>query len=241
MKILFATPTFDGKVCTQYLRSMLTTFSLCNMIEGPDGARIQASHAAHAGDVYVGRARNALATNTFLKSDCTHLFFIDADMGWDPQGVIKMIFRDVDMIAGVYPMKAENENYPVHLKPGPDDKAIIRNGLVEALRVPTGFLCIKRNVIERMIEAYPESKYIGSGQESGQNEECHELFPCGVTDKTWWGEDYDFSNLWRKIGGSMWIEPDIDFCHVGRPRIFAGNFHEYSAGMSNFTIEDQNA
>lgn len=39
----------------------------------------------------------------FLESDCTHLLWIDADMGWAPaEAPIEMLKKDEDVVCGVY-------------------------------------------------------------------------------------------------------------------------------------------
>lgn len=81
---------------------------------------------------------------------------------------------------------------------------------------------IKREVIEKLIEAYPGQHYkvYEDGKETAEGVD---LFPQGVHGGRWVGEDYAFCRLWRDIGGTMWVKPDIDFTHAG----FDGNYHHF--------------
>ena len=53
----------------------------------------------------ITRARNYLV-DEFLRSDCTHLLFIDSDIHYNPQDVIALMALDKDVIGGPYPKKA---------------------------------------------------------------------------------------------------------------------------------------
>ena len=52
----------------------------------------------------IQRARNLLAAN-FMKTDCTHLMFIDSDIRFNPADVVKMVQADKEVICGIYPKK----------------------------------------------------------------------------------------------------------------------------------------
>ena len=102
--------------------------------------------------------------------------------------------------------------------------------IVEAEFLATGFMRIKRNVFERMAQAYPELKYKENVVKTMNRkiEEAYDFFGMGIDDTRgrYTTEDYMFCKRWRDIGGQLWIYPDIDFDHIGR-KAYTGNFHEY--------------
>ena len=51
---------------------------------------------------YVGEARNALLTHWYDKSDSTHLLFVDADMGFEPQLIADMLALDKPIVGVIY-------------------------------------------------------------------------------------------------------------------------------------------
>jgi hypothetical protein len=88
------------------------------------------------------------------------------------------------------------------------------SGLFKALRVPTGFLRIKRHVLEKM--AAVSHKYT-QVMPDGSKATIAEIFRMGCYgSEFWWGEDFDWCNQWREMGGEIWVDPTIEFTHSGR-------------------------
>jgi GT2 family glycosyltransferase len=115
----------------------------------------------------ITRARNILTAMFLEDSSCTHLMFIDADIEFDPDSVIRMLAMDKDIIAGAYPKKTINwgnvkaaaksdvehistygADYAINLKFDPTTKKVRTHmGAVEVLDASTGFFIVKRNVM----------------------------------------------------------------------------------------------
>jgi hypothetical protein len=112
-QVFIATPSYTGKVDGSYNFSLL--YSIQRMINEGIGF----DHYLMAYNCHVDDARNAVLRD-FLNSNCTDLVFIDADVGWEPEALIKLIKHDRDIVAGVYPKRANDEEYPVHVAPGTD-------------------------------------------------------------------------------------------------------------------------
>ncbi len=77
----------------------------------------------------ITRGRNALA-HGFMKTDCTHLFFIDADIQFHAPDVLQMIEEDKDVICGIYPKKEIDWN---GIKNAVDAGVPVKNPLVAAV------------------------------------------------------------------------------------------------------------
>jgi hypothetical protein len=179
---------------------------------------------------YVSMARNNLVARFIQKPEFTELVFLDADVGFRPEAFKGLLECDVDVVAGVYPKKNEDGNdWPIVLKTTPEGYPIVRDGLLLGNGLPTGFMKIKRHVIEKMMEAYPELRFL----DGNTGRFTYDLFGCGVRDYDpvkkigrWYGDDFGFCDLWQRIGGEVWVAPNIDFEHVGT-KIYRGNYHKY--------------
>jgi len=93
----------------------------------------------------------------------------------------------------------------------------IENNLTEVKHVATGFMMIKRGVIEKMSEAFPHTKYTDDVNylEEHENRYAYALFDCGVEDGHYLSEDWLFCNRWKKIGGKVYIDVSINLSHTG--------------------------
>ncbi len=218
-KAFIATPTYSGTLCLGYVESLFAGL----------GSLADAGHSATVrflpGNCYIALARNQMVTQ-FLETDCTDLIFIDDDLSFEPEGLNKILSHDVDIVGGSYPMKtSEQGNYPVRLLCGVDGKPTVKNGLLECDGIPTGFMRIRRNVIEKMIEAYPEREF----KDSRTDKVHYDLFACERENGTWWGEDFRFCQLAIRAGFKIWCEPNINFTHFGS-KGWSGNYHEFLMG-----------
>ena len=162
-KLYIATPMYGGQCFGFYTQALL---SLNNLLRDH---KIDSMISFMFNESLITRARNAL-THTFLKSDCTHLFFIDADIKFNPQDVLSMLLADKDIICGIYPKKEINwENvrnaanhgvahdklryytgsFVVNLVGYTDQVTVQHDKPCEIWNGGTGFMMIKREEIGR--------------------------------------------------------------------------------------------
>lgn len=174
---------------------------------------------------HVDDARNAMVRE-FLMSKASHLIFIDNDVGFSPDSLIRLIQHDpaVDMVAGVYPLKEDEEGYPVRVKDGAELWADV-NGLVEVEGLPTGFLRISRTCLERMVEQFGDRKFYGRGQ-SREDMPHYILFERTYESETRYSGDYAFCEKWKSIGGKMYVDPEMHFSHSGT--------HEWTGTLGDY-------
>lgn len=240
--IFVATPMYGGLANQRYIESIMTLMNHCRV------EKINISFAFMGNESLITRARNALV-HEFLKTDCSHLLFIDADIGFRSGDIIKMIRSDVDIIAGVYPKKdinwlavaeaAKSGVPPMELKGYAGDFVINVDHVPEGgLRVPTdqpfpvtnagtGMMLIKRTVFEDLKSVVPTYKNNMTSQNIGLVHEdmiC-EFFATSIdpTHNVLLSEDYHFCQLWKKNGGLVHIAPWADLTHNGTYE-FAGHF-----------------
>jgi hypothetical protein len=93
----------------------------------------------------------------------------------------------------------------------------IENNIAKVKHIATGFMMIKRDVIEKMSKAFPSTKYTDdiSFLRPEENKFAYALFDCGVEDDHYYSEDWMFCHRWTKMGGSVFIDVTINLTHTG--------------------------
>ena len=164
-----------------------------------------------------------------MDSDCTHLFVIDSDLGWETAGftrVIKAALAGFDVIGGTFPNKNKWSSFgvvPVSDKEG-NFYGIEKDGfrLIEVMVLPGGFLIYTKNAFEMTHDLI--NRYTDTGRES-EGILYYEYFRCDINDRNErMGEDCYFMNKFRQAGGKVFLEPDITFTHFG-VKGWRGNYH----------------
>jgi hypothetical protein len=162
-----------------------------------------------SGNCHVDDGRNRLVRD-FLESDCEQLIFLDADVFWLDAEMRKLIEHDADIVAGIYPMKNDDEDYPV--APLPGERWANAAGLVEVAGVPTGFLKIRRRVFESLYE--PAQKH--RSKEDGYGRMLIPvLFERSLNGLSRRGGDYEFCRKARAAGFKVYVDPLMQLGHQG--------------------------
>ena len=168
---------------------------------------IEVELSIYTGNCHVDDGRNRLVRD-FLLSDCTDMVFLDADVGCPPSNLIDLLGYDVDVVAGVYPKKNGDDKFPVKMLPG--EIWSDRQGLIEVQGVPTGFLRMRRHVLEKLA-----ANAIHYNAKNDAPSAIPLIFERQVHDGTRWGGDYVFCRKWRELGGKVFIAPEMVFEHSG--------------------------
>jgi hypothetical protein len=211
--IFIATPCYGGMLTDQYFLSMFR-LSQTLMQHG-----INFRITTLRNESLITRARNIM-TAMFLESECTHLFFVDSDIEFQPQDVLRALAYDKDIMAAAYPKKALPIQYAINFKFVDQERRKIRveNGAVEVLDASTGFFMVKRKVVEKMMQEYPELHYRNdSNIDPKFNKYCYSFFDTihDPDDNRYLSEDYTFCRRWQKLGGEIWLDPNTKLNHVG--------------------------
>lgn len=209
-----ATPAYDGKVDADFSQS-LAEAAFCSPLYG-----VKLTAGVMGNGAFIELARN-IFVKMFIEDfpDATHLFFIDSDLKFPPNAFIGLLRSGLPICAGVYRRRQEPEDYPARWTEHKDGGLWVEDGWLMCDRVPTGFLCISREVILEMAAEAPELKI------HGQDGPVPQLFYTKTDDKgRFIGEDYSFcDDYMKKYGKPIPVWPDIDFIHGG----YKGNFLTY--------------
>jgi len=202
--VFIATPALDGQVNAHYTASLLRTQSAFARL----GWNFEISF--EIGNSLVTDARNKLVAR-FLGSAHTDLVFIDADISWQAEDLVRLLRHDADVVAGVYQRKSRAKlDFTVKFGPRITRDA---QGLMTVDRVGTGFLRIRRPVLEHLVRCHPELQ-LKHPTEPG-NPHLHALFDTAIVDGEYVGEDFTFCDRWRRAGGQVKIDAAIALSHHG--------------------------
>jgi hypothetical protein len=229
--VTIGTPCFGGQVSSLYAVALLKLQRAFTQRGWGLGFLLQ------AGDALVTRARQTIVCHFLDDPNATHLLFIDADIGFEPEQVIRLLEFDADVTAAAYPIKQINwDLMPAAVQAGraPLESATlsyvverdtaedlaVRNGFVKSRYAGTGFLMIRRSALERMIEHYPELRYAHEHR-AGDPLDGHRwrsaLFNCMIDQATgfYLSEDFSFCRRWTDMGGEIWVDYMSRLDHVG--------------------------
>ncbi len=215
--VAVATPCYGNIMVSQYTRSLaLTTARFQSLGIGFDLMFL-------ANEAIIGKGRNALVA-AFMESKATHLWFVDADMGWEPDAIVRLIgamkVGGYDVVAGAGPRKATPTSFCLNFSH--EMKKDEKTGYIEALTVGTGFMVISRDAIEKMIASHGNNYFI----DPITNKKIYNLFENEIDEhRQFWSEDYTFCNKLRAIGGNIHIDFAIKLEHVGN-HVWAGALQE---------------
>ena len=243
-KLYLAVPCYDSMVTEPFMMSTLNAMTKFNQI----GLHMAVSTMA---DSLITRVRNTLVAKFMAAKDYTHMMFIDSDISYDPDAIVKLLWHNKEIIAAAYPIKqiqwdkveervkngegaadaAKNSSrYAFSLVEPGKTTISMSNGAFAAYDLGTGFMLIKREAIQKMMDSYPELKYVDDTGVLSEEERqyTYALFDTLIdTNGRYLSEDYAFCRYWQRLGGSTWLDPSIDLTHVGRYR-YVGNAQNYA-------------
>jgi hypothetical protein len=237
VNLVVATPCFGGQISVIYAGSI---FKLQKALRA--AGEIDLKVMFKDGDALITRARASLVAQFLDDPNATHLLFIDADIGFEPDQVMRLIECGADVCAAVYPIKridwskvrtvvqagrpdpaAAALSYVFEV---PDPNAVATQaGFAQVRYAGTGFLMIRRQALERMCAQYPHLQYKRdhSVEAAGASTNRFALFDCMIDEAgTYLSEDFSFCKRWSDLGGQIWADLDSRLSHVG-PLVFRGD------------------
>lgn len=234
MRILIGTPVYDEQVLVPYHISVMNLVARFRD-ERPDVV----FDSALVSGALVGRTRSVLASRVLADPRYSHLLFIDADMGFGPGLVSKMLALGEPVVGALSPARANDyARLQATARPDLDPQAWRfaahayipaevhidrpqRSGFVQAPYAGTGILLIRRDALERLRDAHPELLAPSGAYEAnmGHTGEVFHAFAETLED----GEDAAFCERWKGVGGEIWVCTNETITHVGRER-FVGNY-----------------
>lgn len=223
--IYLAAPCFGGLVNLYFMGSVLRLQEACE-------ARGIGLHVELlASDALITRARSRLAAGFLAHPQATHILFVDADIGFAPENVFRLLDSGKEVVAAVCPLKhvdwekaraaakagvedlqAAAIGYVVRFIPTPDNSVEVEDGIAKVAYGGTGFLMIRREALQRIADAHPELRAV-----LDDGSEAVMVFDTLLEPETGQhlSEDYAFCRRWRDLGGDIWADVEARLTHVG--------------------------
>lgn len=250
---LFVATPVHSEVSIHYAQALLELQKLCMTKKIPISFQLMKSSL-------VTQGRN-LCVSGFLESNLTHLLFIDSDIYFDSESIMKLLKADKDVISIPYPLKSmmwdkalqkiKNGDvqsikdlqsgvtaYPLKIN-SPEDFTM-EKGIIEVTHAPTGCMLIKRSVFDKMITAHGHLKINQKTIMNGEIIDRPHMYNFFDTyfnpeDHTYLGEDYAFCKLWAETGGKCHALVTESITHVGE-HSFTGRFMDELVKLSDIDI-----
>jgi len=220
-RLFIAVPSYDGQMCYQFTGSLLETKDRLKAI----GIECDVRFAVH---MEIQIARNVLVKE-FMASECTHIFFVDSDQGWDADKIVEMIKMDQLFISGAIRYKQDEEEYPLKLDVNADMS--LKYGpfnLVKAHEIGVALAIIKREVFDILKKKHTLNFTFKYGME---------FFKFYIRGNSYQGEDNHFCELCRTADIPIYIYPNINTKHIGRKEYIA-NFDNYLRSLPGGDLDE---
>ena len=240
-KVFIGTPCYGGMITAEYFKSCLQLTSIAPI------NKVELQFGTIGNESLVTRARNTLVQLFMDEPNCTHLLFIDADIGFNPQTIMRMLKLDKDVVTGVYPRKtidwrkikkrvkenndiSEDELHAASLQYNLNvknpERVEVKNGFIEVLDGATGFMLIKKQVFEKMAKAYPELKF-KSDQHLGSPHDTQ----FDYHDTSEW--NYAFFDTMIDPDTKRYLSEDYAFCRLWQ-KIGGTVYADITSGLTHY-------
>lgn len=217
MKVVFASP-FLTRPTEPFIKALSNTVPAIEAMGWEHGL------SQAVGNPYISCAR-ADMTRKALDANADVIVYLDYDVSWRPEDMVKLLSIDLPVVAGTYRFKDDEIRYMATVLPGVDGQLQYNeHGCVKVDRAPAGFLKVTRGALQIFARKHPHLLY-------GDPLKPHiDIFNHGAHEGVWWGEDYAFCRRWAETGNDMWIYPDLNIDHHSPSKTYKGNFLKHLKG-----------
>lgn len=203
----FSIPLLDGKVSDAFLVAMMK-FVVISKDLG-----IQFSIDTMKYDALITRVRNNLVARFMTNPHATHLMFLDSDMIFDAEYIVRLLIARKDIVGAVYPMKTLPPTYDFNPLENPDGET----DLISVSELSTGFMMIKKGAISKMMDSHPELKYIDKEMVKEAMPYTYALFDTSIDVMNNYLAEYQtFSRRWTDLGGKLYADVGLKIDHIGQ-------------------------
>ena len=232
--LCIGTPFTGEKVNVQYMESMVKTHRYFQK------AGIPLLNIYLYNCSLITKGRNDVISQFYNKTKLDYFLFIDSDMSWNPEDIIKLMNADKELVGATYPKKAINwreiqqcvhhgladnvgemlnktSEYTVWIKDKVESK---KEELIKVNRLGTGFMMIKRSLIKKLKSKNRNLIYLMDDKKS----KGIAIFESQVKNAEHLSEDYAFCERVQDVGTDVLIHPELKINHHGGNMTFNGNY-----------------
>lgn len=238
--ICIATPMYGGMCYGPYAVGLLDTLDKLK----DEGYKLNCLFIGN--ESLITRGRNQLVHQFLNNTNAKYFLFIDSDISFNAQDVLKLIRSDKELICGLYPKKIIDwprvnraaksgvqdlekyaATYVVNTVPlEPEHQEPLTSSIVEIRHGGTGFMMIQRSVFEKLSPHVKEYRVSTHANPDGTMPPLiKEFFALDIVgeDNYLLSEDFFFCELWKKHGGKIYADISINLSHFGS--------HEYKGDL----------
>ena len=206
-----------GLPCAGGIVSEKTTLGLFNL-----GKKLVRNNIHHGlltltNSSLITQARSKIANFFINNTEHEYLFFLDSDIGFNPDDVLKLMSHQVPIVSGAYPMKIIPERYCVDVVQ-PEER---HGDLLKINGNGMGFVLIHRQVFLDIARHHPNLKYVPSDYHSDTPHSPEEMnnsfhfFAEQQSDNGFMSEDKSFFYRAQKVGYNIFLDTSIRLNHTG--------------------------
>ena len=232
--LAIGTPMHGGLCNSEYTQSLL------NLSESANKSNVKLTTIFLGNESLIQRGRNTITHHFMNIPDATHLMFIDADIKFRTQDIVRMIQADKPLIIGPVPLKGYEWDqirqrsingeedisriggvFNINKLPGID--MVDENEPFEIEHGGNAFMMVRRDVFETLKPHTPI--YTNGGRSMPENVEIYDYFRVEINKDTnhLLSEDYFFCHSYRQLGGKVWCAPWVETGHFGS-HLFNGKY-----------------
>jgi len=234
LHLVIGTPMYGGMCTSEYTQSLL------NLSESANKSDVKLTTIFLGNESLIQRGRNTVAHHLMNLPDATHLLFIDADIKFRTEDIVKMIAADKSLIVGPVALKGYNWDeirqaavngeddigrtggvFNINKLPGID--MVDENTPFEIEHGGNAFMMIRRDVFETLKPHTPI--YTNGGRSLPDGVEIYDYFRVEINKDTnhLLSEDYFLCHSYRQLGGKVWCAPWVETGHFGS-HLFNGKY-----------------
>ena len=206
-KLLIGTPAYNSLVHTDYLHSVMSYTRLKD---------IRFSVLTLGNESLITRARNKIFS-IFVAYDFDYLLFLDADIMFPANGLVKLLNHNKHLIGAPVRLKDPNRvvyNYGEVL----DDS---QKPLLKVDRIGCAVMLISKQLALDVVKECQESgEYYYHNPDYTRGEQISRIkiynaFRVGVSDGEYLSEDFYFCKLARQLGYDIYVDTSCKTIHNG--------------------------
>ena len=234
LHLVIGTPMYGGMCTSEYTQSLL------NLSESANKSDVKLTTIFLGNESLIQRGRNTVAHHFMNLPDATHLLFIDADIKFRTEDIVRMIQADKSLIIGPVGLKGYNWDeirqaaingeddigrtggvFNINKLPGID--MVDENTPFEIEHGGNAFMMIRRDVFETLKPHTPI--YTNGGRSLPDGVEIFDYFRVEINKDTnhLLSEDYFLCHSYRQVGGKVWCAPWVETGHFGS-HLFNGKY-----------------
>ena len=234
LHLVIGTPMYGGMCTSEYTQSLL------NLSESANKSDVKLTTIFLGNESLIQRGRNTIAHHFMDLPDATHLLFIDADMKFRTEDIVRMIKADKSFIVGPVALKGYNWEeirqaavngeedinrtggvFNINKLPGID--MVDENEPFEIEHGGNAFMMLRRDVFETLKPHTPI--YTNGGASLPDGCEIYDYFRVEINKDTnhLLSEDYFLCHSYRQLGGKVWCAPWVETGHFGS-HLFNGKY-----------------